>query len=367
MWIRASLAGFTFARHPKPLGWYACRPDSLSSSDTRMLSGILRVFAKTRPALPAESPERAILEQQVARFEMELLAAEARDSLTAAMRARPQRTWRRCTRAAAAGPASAPRALAPGWRWPRWRVGGVSHCRARARRERARSLTGRAGPCARDVLRTRAPSIDQRIGHRSARGACSLTSGTRCTRPCSSRSPTASNATRASRCITPRSGRRAGGRARRKRRIASSPIAQAAWRRWDLYLSADPWTRPALRRCARYANVFHGVAGKYDLDNPAHLPIAFHQFDRVLFINRDRMERYVSSGLVSRDRAMLVGFPEGRSAGQRRVRRRRHPRARSTSTRTGRPCCTRRPGRRHRRWTSPARTSSPRSPTPAGT
>src|SRR4029077_20841658 len=31
MWIRASLAGFTFARHPKPLGWYTCRPDSLSS------------------------------------------------------------------------------------------------------------------------------------------------------------------------------------------------------------------------------------------------------------------------------------------------------------------------------------------------
>ena len=81
MWIRASLAGFTFARHPRPLGWYTCRPGSLSSSDTRMLSGILRVFAKTRPALPAASPERAILDQQVARFEMELLAAEARDSL----------------------------------------------------------------------------------------------------------------------------------------------------------------------------------------------------------------------------------------------------------------------------------------------
>jgi hypothetical protein len=85
---------------------------------------------------------------------------------------------------------------------------------------------------------------------------------------------------------------------------------QAIWRRWDLYLSADPWTRPPLRRCARYANVFHGVAGKYDLDNPAHLPIAFHQFDRVLFINRDRMERYLANGLVSRERAVLVGFPK---------------------------------------------------------
>jgi hypothetical protein len=81
MWIRASLAGFTFARHPKPLGWYRCRADSLSSDDTRMLSGILRVFAKTRPSLPVNSAERAILDRQVARFEMELVAANARRSL----------------------------------------------------------------------------------------------------------------------------------------------------------------------------------------------------------------------------------------------------------------------------------------------
>jgi glycosyltransferase involved in cell wall biosynthesis len=81
MWIRAALAGFTFTRHTTPLGWYACRPDSLSSSDTRMLSGILRVLTKTRPSLPAGSPERAILDRQAARFEMELDAAFARNSL----------------------------------------------------------------------------------------------------------------------------------------------------------------------------------------------------------------------------------------------------------------------------------------------
>jgi glycosyltransferase involved in cell wall biosynthesis len=81
LWIRASLAGFRFARHARPLGWYRCRPDSLSSSDTRMLSGILRVFEKTRPALPADSVERVILDRQVARFEMELMAAGARQSL----------------------------------------------------------------------------------------------------------------------------------------------------------------------------------------------------------------------------------------------------------------------------------------------
>jgi glycosyltransferase involved in cell wall biosynthesis len=81
MWIRAALAGHTFTRHTKPLGWYSCRPGSLSSSDTRMLSGILRVFAKTRPVLGPGSPERSILDNQVARLEMELFAAEARASL----------------------------------------------------------------------------------------------------------------------------------------------------------------------------------------------------------------------------------------------------------------------------------------------
>ncbi|HZT75625.1 MAG TPA: glycosyltransferase family A protein [Vicinamibacterales bacterium] len=76
MWIRAAIAGFAFTRHTRPLGWYACRPDSLSASDTRMLRGILRVFAKTRPTLAPASPERAILEAQVARFERELAAVE---------------------------------------------------------------------------------------------------------------------------------------------------------------------------------------------------------------------------------------------------------------------------------------------------
>ena len=80
MWIRAALAGFAFARNPQPLGWYSCRAGSLSSIDTRMLSGILRVFAKTRPALAPGSPERVILERQVERFEAELAAAETRNA-----------------------------------------------------------------------------------------------------------------------------------------------------------------------------------------------------------------------------------------------------------------------------------------------
>jgi glycosyltransferase involved in cell wall biosynthesis len=78
MWIRAALAGFAFTRHPRPLGWYTSRPDSLSSSDARMLTGILRVFAKTQPQLPPGSPERAILDRQIARFEAEIARMERR-------------------------------------------------------------------------------------------------------------------------------------------------------------------------------------------------------------------------------------------------------------------------------------------------
>ncbi len=81
MWIRAALAGFSFARYTRPLGWYACRPDSLSANDARMLRGILRVFAKTRPALTPGSPEMVILEGQVARFERELATTERKARL----------------------------------------------------------------------------------------------------------------------------------------------------------------------------------------------------------------------------------------------------------------------------------------------
>jgi hypothetical protein len=81
LWIRAAMAGFVFTRNPEPLGWYTCRPDSLSSSDLRMVEGILKVFEKTGPALAPESPERAIVERQVTRFEGELAAVRARASL----------------------------------------------------------------------------------------------------------------------------------------------------------------------------------------------------------------------------------------------------------------------------------------------
>ena len=86
--------------------------------------------------------------------------------------------------------------------------------------------------------------------------------------------------------------------------------AQVEWRRFDLYLNADPWAAARLRRCARRANFFHGVAGKYDLDSPIGLPMGFDSYDRVAFINRDRMERYLAAGVVTPAQAALVGYPK---------------------------------------------------------
>ena len=77
-WLRAAVAGFTFARNDRPLGHYRVRADSLSASDVRMLRGILHVYRKLRPLIAHRPAEMAILERQIARFETELLAAEAR-------------------------------------------------------------------------------------------------------------------------------------------------------------------------------------------------------------------------------------------------------------------------------------------------
>lgn len=89
-------------------------------------------------------------------------------------------------------------------------------------------------------------------------------------------------------------------------------VRGAAAARWrvDLFLSADPWNSPTLYRCYGRMNFFHGVAGKYDLDDPSHLPIGFDQWDRVAFINTDRMQRYAALRILKPDAAVLVGFPK---------------------------------------------------------
>ena len=86
--------------------------------------------------------------------------------------------------------------------------------------------------------------------------------------------------------------------------------ADVEWRRFDLSINGDPWAAARLRRCARRVNFFHGVAGKYDLDNPAGLPLGYETYDRVAFINRDRMTRYLAAGIVRASQAVLVGYPK---------------------------------------------------------
>ncbi len=80
-WIRAALAGFRFRRNPTPLGYYTRRSGSLSSNDVRMLAGILRVFRETLPSCAEDTRAHAVIVSQIARFEGELLAAEAREAL----------------------------------------------------------------------------------------------------------------------------------------------------------------------------------------------------------------------------------------------------------------------------------------------
>jgi CDP-glycerol glycerophosphotransferase (TagB/SpsB family) len=76
-------------------------------------------------------------------------------------------------------------------------------------------------------------------------------------------------------------------------------------------MTADLWNRTDLHRCRRRINFFHGVAGKYDLDDPRKLGAAdLPSFDRIAFINRDRMDRYLSAGAISARQAVLVGFPK---------------------------------------------------------
>ena len=84
----------------------------------------------------------------------------------------------------------------------------------------------------------------------------------------------------------------------------------ARWRRFDLYMNADPWEAVSLRRVDKQLNFFHGVAGKFDLDCPVGLPLGFERYDRVAFPNEGRRDAYVAAGIVPEDRAVLVGYPK---------------------------------------------------------
>ena len=94
----------------------------------------------------------------------------------------------------------------------------------------------------------------------------------------------------------------------RSRRWASARSVRG--RRVDLLITADPWNPPVMYRCYRRMNFFHGVAGKYNLDDPSHLPIGFEVYDRVAFVNADRMQRYLKLGILAPRVASLVGYPK---------------------------------------------------------
>jgi glycosyltransferase involved in cell wall biosynthesis len=78
LWIRAARAGYRFRRNPRPLGWYRRRVGSLSANEVRMLTGIVRVYRKALAESEAGSVVAAVIERQIAKFDAERLAAEAR-------------------------------------------------------------------------------------------------------------------------------------------------------------------------------------------------------------------------------------------------------------------------------------------------
>jgi hypothetical protein len=88
--------------------------------------------------------------------------------------------------------------------------------------------------------------------------------------------------------------------------------ARASRMKFDAYVNTDFWSHTWVSRRVRRMHLFHGVAGKYDLDAPTALAPEVASFDRLLFPNRDRLRRYAEAGLVdpAGPQAALVGYPK---------------------------------------------------------
>jgi CDP-glycerol:poly(glycerophosphate) glycerophosphotransferase len=84
------------------------------------------------------------------------------------------------------------------------------------------------------------------------------------------------------------------------------------WMKFDAYVNTDFWNTTWLRRRTRRIHLFHGVAGKYNLDCPVEIAPSVASFDELLFPNADRLMRYVEAGLIDprRTRGSLVGYPK---------------------------------------------------------
>jgi hypothetical protein len=92
--------------------------------------------------------------------------------------------------------------------------------------------------------------------------------------------------------------------------VRTIPPAQTKWMKFDAYLAAD-YIWAALPRGTRRVQFFHGVAGKYAerYDRPER---SMREWDRFFFINRKRMNNFVTSGAIEPDSpaARLVGMPK---------------------------------------------------------
>jgi glycosyltransferase involved in cell wall biosynthesis len=296
-WLRAAVAGFRFHRNDRPLGHYRRRGDSLSADDLQMLRGILRVYEKTRPLVEDRPRERAILDRQVEYFEGERLAAEARRAMTEGnARAAGERLLDLYARGGGA-------------------LVGVAGFAAKHTPQIAMQ-TYRMRRTARDSMIKRvvgaARSLDHGLGRLWGRRTVLIEARTPMNlavlRPVFE--PLLEDPRLTVRFTSqPRDDMR---RAFEALNIDGFVVsrARAQWLRNDLYINADPWDAVTLRRGLRALNFFHGVAGKYNLDRPSHLPLSFDRYDRVAFPNERRLESYVEAGIVARDRAVLVGFPK---------------------------------------------------------
>jgi glycosyltransferase involved in cell wall biosynthesis len=314
LWIRAAIAGCSFARNPTPLGWYTCRPGSLSSEDARMHTGILRVLAKTRPLLAPGSKELAILDRKTANFETELVAIEARRAL----RARDYRTAadrlselavRRpglSNRAAAMLVAAAPPVGGAAYRLSHWIK--TIYRRSRGHVHLATAAVHRLRRLARSAAATMDASLRAWTGRRQVLVYIRNAMHAGVLEPvvhALEHDPRVTVSFLAETEYKRQHIDRVTGRRRR--------WVTASWARWariDLLITADPWDTPRLERGYRRMNFFHGVGGKYNLDDPRYLPIEFHQWDRVCFVNADRMQRYLAGNILRPGAAVLVGYPK---------------------------------------------------------
>lgn len=88
--------------------------------------------------------------------------------------------------------------------------------------------------------------------------------------------------------------------------------AAIRWAKFDAYINTDFWNMTWLPRRTTRLHLFHGVAGKYGLDAPASIAPVVAAFDRLLFANTDRLNRYADAGLLDRqsNRACLIGYPK---------------------------------------------------------